>query len=65
MNVESIEENSLEFLKEKISNLGGWPVVEEDRWFGDNFTWWNISIAQWAEALVRAHFRAPNIMCFF
>ena len=44
MNVESIEEKSLEFLKEMISNIGGWPVVEGDRWSGDNFTWWNISI---------------------
>ena len=44
MNVERTEEKSLEFLKEMISNIGGWPVVEGDRWSGDNFTWWKISI---------------------
>ena len=44
MNVESIEEKSLEFLKDMISNLGGWPVVEGDRWSGDDFNWWKISI---------------------
>ena len=44
MNVESIEEKSLEFLKDMISNLGGWPVVEGDRWSGDDFNWWKFSI---------------------
>lgn len=28
-------------LKDKLKDLGGWPVVEEDQWQGENFTWWN------------------------
>ena len=44
MNVERTEEKSLEFLKDMISNLGGWPVVEGDRWSCDDFNWWKISI---------------------
>ena len=44
MDKDYIEKNSVTHLKEIISRLGGWPVVEGDNWSGDNFTWWQLSM---------------------
>ena len=44
MDKDYIEKNSVKHLKEILSRLGGWPVVEGDNWSGDNFTWWQLSM---------------------
>ena len=44
MDTESIEVSSVGDLKNILSNLGGWPVVEGDGWSGDDFKWWDLSI---------------------
>ena len=49
MDTESIEENSVKDLKDILSNLGGWPVVEGDGWSGDDFKWWDLVVKSNAE----------------
>ena len=51
MDTDGIEENSVSDLKEIISRLGGWPVVEGDSWSEDNFHWWDLSMKAAAEGL--------------
>ena len=51
MDTDGIEERSLDDLKEIITRLGGWPVVEGDSWSGDNFNWWDLSMRAAAEGL--------------
>lgn len=51
MDTEGIEEKSVTDLKEIISRLGGWPVLEGDKWSGEDFKWWEMSMKAAAEGL--------------
>ena len=51
MDTDGIEDRSLDDLKEIVSRLGGWPVVEGDKWSGDSFHWWDLSMRAAAEGL--------------
>ena len=44
MDTETIEENSISDLKEILERMGGWPVVEGDKWSGEGFKWWQLSL---------------------
>ena len=44
MDTATIEERSVEDLKEIITRMGGWPVVEGSAWKEDNFKWWDLSM---------------------
>ena len=43
MDKEAIEKNSISFMKEIVSKIGGWPVLEGEKWDGDNFKWHELS----------------------
>ena len=51
MDEDSIEKNSVNDLKELVGKLGGWPVVEGDKWMGENFKWHELSIKASEEGL--------------
>ena len=51
MDTEGIEDNSVTDLKEIISRLGGWPVLDGDKWSGDDFKWWELSMAAAKEGM--------------
>lgn len=36
-----IEEVGVQPLKNKLKDLGGWPVVDGEEWSGQGYTWWN------------------------
>ena len=44
MDTATIEDRSVEDLKEIITRMGGWPVVEGSTWKEDNFKWWDLSM---------------------
>ena len=45
MDTETIEERSIQDLKEILSRLGGWPVLEGEEWRGqEEFRWWELSV---------------------
>ena len=44
MDTATIEDRSVEDLKEIITRIGGWPVVEGGAWKEDNFKWWDLSM---------------------
>ena len=44
MNKETIEKNSFNELKEMVTKIGGWPVLEGEKWNGTNFKWHELSI---------------------
>ena len=44
MDTATIEDRSVEDLKEIITRMGGWPVVEGSAWKEDNFKWWDLSM---------------------
>ena len=53
MNSGKVQKDSLEDLKEIVSRLGGWPVVEGDTWQGEQgFRWWKMSMRVAKEGLV-------------
>ena len=44
MDTETLKKQGLTEIKEMISRLGGWPVVEGEGWKGGkNFTWYELS----------------------
>ena len=48
-----VQKDSLEDLKEIVSRLGGWPVLEGDTWRGEQgFRWWNMSMKAAKEGLL-------------
>jgi len=49
INEEQIEASSKDELKELLATLGGWPVVEGDKWIEDGFKWY--ILAQKSEAV--------------
>jgi len=51
MDKDTIEKNSVNDLKEIIAKLGGWPVLEGDKWKGENFKWHELSIKASDEGL--------------
>ena len=51
MDTETIEERSVKDLKEIITRMGGWPVVEGSAWRDDNFKWWDLSMRAAEEGL--------------
>jgi len=51
MDKESIEKNSVNDLKELVGKLGGWPVLEGEKWSSDNFKWHELSIKASDEGL--------------
>jgi len=44
MDKESIEKNSVNNLKEIVDKIGGWPVLQGEKWDGENFKWHELSI---------------------
>ena len=44
MDTATIEDRSVEDLKEILTRMGGWPVVEGSAWKEDNFKWWDLSV---------------------
>ena len=53
MNSGKVQKDSLEDLKEIVSRLGGWPVLEGDSWQGEQgFRWWKMSMRAAKEGLV-------------
>ena len=44
MDTATIEDRSVEDLKEIITRMGGWPVVQGSAWKEDNFKWWDLSM---------------------
>ena len=51
MDTETIEKNSVNDLKEIVGNLGGWPVLQGEKWTGENFKWHELSIKASDEGL--------------
>ena len=51
MDKETIEKNSVNDLKEIVGNLGGWPVLQGEKWTGENFKWHELSIKASDEGL--------------
>jgi len=51
MDKETIEKNSVNDLKEIVAKLGGWPVLEGEKWTGENFKWHELSIKASDEGL--------------
>ena len=44
MDTETLKEQGLTELQEILGRLGGWPVVQGERWKGEkNFTWYELS----------------------
>merc|ERR1712106_277567 len=48
---ENIEKNGVNDLKELVGKIGGWPVLEGDKWTGDNFKWHELSVKASDEGL--------------
>jgi len=44
MDTDNIEKNSVNDLRELVGKLGGWPVLEGDKWTGENFKWHELSV---------------------
>ena len=56
MDTESIEERSVKDLKEIISRLGGWPVLEGEAWKEEeDFSWHKLSIKAAQEGFDSRH----------
>jgi len=51
MDKDTIEKNSVNDLKEIVAKLGGWPVVEGEKWSGENFQWHKLSVKASDEGL--------------
>eukprot|EP00092_Neocalanus_flemingeri_P028315 GFUD01030752.1.p1 GENE.GFUD01030752.1~~GFUD01030752.1.p1 ORF type:complete len:774 (+),score=182.51 GFUD01030752.1:202-2523(+) len=52
MDTDSIEKNSVNDLKENVGKqLGGWPVLEGEKWTGENFKWHELTIKASNEGL--------------
>ena len=51
MDTETIEKNSVNDLKEIVGNIGGWPVLQGEKWTGENFKWHELSIKASDEGL--------------
>jgi len=51
MDKDTIEKNSVNDLKEIVAKLGGWPVVEGEKWSGENFQWHKLSVQASDEGL--------------
>ena len=51
MDTENIEKNGVNDLKELVGKIGGWPVLEGDKWTGDNFKWHELSVKASDEGL--------------
>merc|ERR1711971_92082 len=51
MDKETIEKNSVNDLKEIVGKLGGWPVLQGEKWTGENFKWHELSIKASDEGL--------------
>lgn len=43
MDTRDRETNSVKDLKDKITEMGGWPVLEGETWDGDKFKWWEMT----------------------
>jgi len=44
MDVETIEKDSVNDLKEIVGKIGGWPVLEGGKWNGENFKWYELDL---------------------
>merc|ERR1712123_213855 len=44
MDTDSIEKNAVNDLQELVGKIGGWPVLEGDKWTGENFKWHELSV---------------------
>lgn len=44
MDTDTIENDSVDDLKEILERLGGWPVVEGASWRDKDFKWWDLSM---------------------
>jgi len=51
MDKETIEENSVNDLREVVDKLGGWPVLQGEKWTGENFKWHELSVKASDEGL--------------
>eukprot|EP00092_Neocalanus_flemingeri_P076808 GFUD01095301.1.p1 GENE.GFUD01095301.1~~GFUD01095301.1.p1 ORF type:complete len:774 (+),score=162.06 GFUD01095301.1:198-2519(+) len=51
MDTDSIEKNSVNDLKDIVGKLGGWPVLEGEKWTGKDFKWHELSIKASDEGL--------------
>ena len=47
MDTEDIRKNSISELMEIINDLGGWPVLQGDRWDGGGFQWLDFAESSW------------------
>ena len=43
MDTQSIEDSSVNDLKEVVARIGGWPVLEGNSWSGENFKWYELT----------------------
>ena len=44
MDTDTIENDSVDDLKEILERLGGWPVVDGASWNDKDFKWWELSM---------------------
>ena len=44
MDTKGIEEKSVEHLRALLDDIGGWPVLMGDKWKGEDFKWYELSM---------------------
>lgn len=62
MNTDLLEERGLRPLQDLIRKLGGWPVVEGDKWIDKDFRWYNLMYKFREEGLITNNFHAISVV---
>ena len=61
MNTDLLEERGLRPLQDLIRKLGGWPVVEGDKWIDKDFRWYNLMYKFREEGLITNNIHAISV----
>ena len=61
MNTDLLEEKGLKPLKDLITKLGGWPVVEGNKWNDQDFRWYKLMYKFREEGLLTKSFHSIGV----
>ena len=61
MNTDLLEKRGLRPLQDLIRKLGGWPVVEGDKWIDKDFRWYNLMYKFREEGFITNNFHAISV----
>ena len=56
MNTDLLEEKGLKPLQDLIMKLGGWPVVEGDKWNDKEFRWYELAQKSREEGILKSFY---------